>query len=74
MFHLRPVRYLKLPILRNRTSSFLLGESDFDLFGPGSAGLPPPEEMTRSDIDGRNEINDSLRIDALQNFPVGGNR
>jgi uncharacterized protein (DUF1499 family) len=45
--------YLKLPVLRNRRSSLFFGESDFDTFGPGSAALGPPAEMTMSELEGR---------------------
>ena len=39
--------YLKVPVLRNRRRTFFFAESDaLDGFGPGSAALGPPEEMS----------------------------
>lgn len=48
----KQLRYLKLPVLRNRKQSLLFVESDYDSFGPGSASLRPPSEMRLSDLDG----------------------
>ena len=43
----KAMRYLKVPVLRNRKRTFFFAESDaFDSFGPGSAALGPPEEMS----------------------------
>eukprot|EP00546_Thalassionema_frauenfeldii_P008236 CAMPEP_0178914986 /NCGR_PEP_ID=MMETSP0786-20121207/11754_1 /TAXON_ID=186022 /ORGANISM="Thalassionema frauenfeldii, Strain CCMP 1798" /LENGTH=257 /DNA_ID=CAMNT_0020588003 /DNA_START=112 /DNA_END=886 /DNA_ORIENTATION=- len=64
--------YLKLPVLRNRKRTLLFGESDLDTFGPGSAALGPPEEMTTGELEGidRN-VDPKLKIDMLQQFPRG---
>ena len=65
--------YLKLPVLRNRRRTFVFGESNLDTFGPGSAALGPPAEMTTGDIDGIDrDINSKLNIDILQQFPRPG--
>jgi hypothetical protein len=45
--------YLKLPVLRNRRRTLFFGESDLDTFGPGSAALGPPAEMTTGELEGR---------------------
>lgn len=43
----KAMRYLKVPVLRNRKRTFFFAESDgLDGFGPGSAALGPPEEMS----------------------------
>ena len=45
------LRYLKIPVLRNRSRSLFVGESDFDSFGPGSAMLGRrcgPQDQYRS--------------------------
>lgn len=64
--------YLKLPVLRNRKRTLLFGESDLDTFGPGSAALGPPAEMTTGELEGidRN-VDPKLKIDMLQQFPRG---
>ena len=47
----KSLRYLKVPVLRNRKRSFFFVESDeFDGFGPGSNALGPPEEMSPGDL------------------------
>jgi hypothetical protein len=62
--------YLKLPILRNRRRTFIFGESGLDSFGPGSAALGPPAEMTTGELDGIDrDVNPNLKIDLLQQFP-----
>jgi hypothetical protein len=44
----KALRYTKVPVLRNRKRTLFFVESDdFDAFGPGSAALGPPEEMSR---------------------------
>lgn len=45
--------YQKLPVLRNRKQAFFFGESELDSFGPGSAALGPPAEMSRNQLEGR---------------------
>ena len=66
--------YLKLPVLRNRRRTFVFGESELDTFGPGSAALGPPAEMTTGDLAGIDRvINPKLKIDLLQQFPRPGN-
>jgi uncharacterized protein (DUF1499 family) len=49
----KELQWLKLPILRNRQRAFFFIESDqFDTFGPQSAALGPPEEMSINTING----------------------
>jgi Protein of unknown function (DUF1499) len=48
--------FLKLPVLRNRKRSLFFVESDFDTFGPGSAMLGPPAEMSAGDFQGRQDM------------------
>jgi uncharacterized protein (DUF1499 family) len=62
--------YLKLPVLRNRRRTFMVGESELDTFGPGSAALGPPAEMTTGELEGIDrDVNPNLKIDLLQKFP-----
>ena len=68
----KEMRYTKLPVLRNRKRALFFVESDFDTFGPGSASLGPPAEMTTGELEGRQDVDPRLKIDALQNFPIGG--
>jgi hypothetical protein len=65
----KELRYQKLPVLRNRKRTFFFGESEFDTFGPGSASLGPPAEMTTGELEGRQDIDPKLKIDLLQGFP-----
>jgi len=51
------LKYTKLPVLRNRQRKLLFGESEFDTFGPGSASLGPPAEMTTGELEGRQSSN-----------------
>ena len=62
--------YLKLPVLRNRKRTLFVVESDLDTFGPGSAALGPPAEMKTGELDGRQDVDPSLKIDLLQQFPT----
>lgn len=62
-------RYQKLPVLRNRRRALFFGESDLDTFGPGSASLGPPAEMTTGELNGRQDVDPKLKIDLLQGFP-----
>lgn len=66
----KELRYLKLPVLRNRKRTLLFVESDLDTFGPGSAALGPPAEMTTGELEGRQDVDPKLKIDLLQNFPT----
>ena len=69
----KKLRYTKIPVLRNRKRSFFFGESDLDTFGPGSAALGPPAEMTDGEIEGRLEVdpNRDSKIDLTQSlFPM----
>ncbi len=50
----RELKWLKLPILRNRQRALFFVESGFDTFGPQSAALGPPEEMKINDLYHRN--------------------
>ena len=68
----KQLRFLKIPVLRNRSRSLIFGESGFDTFGPGSAMLGPPAEMSRSEMDsgrGSAAIDPKLKIDLVQKFP-----
>ena len=44
-------RYFKMPVLRNRRRSLILGEPQFDTFGPGPASLGPRAEKSSGEID-----------------------
>ena len=67
----KELRYLKLPVLRNRKRSLFFVESDLDQFGPGSASLGPPAEMKTGELDGRfsDNVDPKMKIDAVQQFP-----
>lgn len=65
----KELRYLKLPVLRNRKRSLFFVESDLDSFGPGSAALGPPAEMRTGELEGRQDVDPKLKIDLLQQFP-----
>lgn len=68
----KQLRYLKVPVLRNRKRSLFFVESDLDSFGPGSAALGPPAEMRTGEIEGRfsDNVDPRLRIDQVQMFPI----
>jgi len=68
----KELRYTKIPVLRNRKRAFFFAESDLDSFGPGSAALGPPAEMTTGELEGRQDVDPRMKIDLLQNFPLGG--
>jgi hypothetical protein len=51
----KDLRYLKLPVLRNRRRSLFFLESELDAFGPGSASLGSPAEMKAGELEGRRE-------------------
>ncbi|KAL3786536.1 hypothetical protein HJC23_006786 [Cyclotella cryptica] len=82
----KALRYLKVPVLRNRKRTFFFVESDgLDEFGPGSAALGPPEEMSPGDLQpsgksiGRTrrlseEVDPRLRIDWVESFPFNDRR
>lgn len=67
----KELRYLKIPVLRNRKRSLFFVESGLDQFGPGSASLGPPAEMKEGEITGRlsDSVDPRLKIDAVQQFP-----
>jgi hypothetical protein len=66
----KELRYLKVPVLRNRRRSLFFVEADgLDSFGPGSAALGPPTEMTTGELEGRHDVDPQLKIDFLQQFP-----
>jgi hypothetical protein len=67
----KELRYLKIPVLRNRKRSLFFVESDLDTFGPGSAALGPPSEMRTGDLEGRQDVDPRLKIDLMQRFPFG---
>ena len=78
--------YLKIPVLRNRRRAFFFAESDaLDGFGPTSAALGPPEEMSPGEMvldgamrggfkimggRGSEDVDPKLRIDWVEQFPV----
>jgi hypothetical protein len=68
----KQLRYTKLPVLRNRKRALFFVESDWDTFGPGSASLGPPAEMTTGELEGRgsDDVDPNLKIDILQKFPM----
>jgi hypothetical protein len=66
----KELRYLKLPVLRNRKRSLFFVESDLDTFGPGSAALGPPAEMRTGELENRQDVDPKLKIDWLQQFPL----
>lgn len=71
----KELRYERLPVLRNRKRSLFFVESDLDSFGPGSAALGPPAEMRAGEVDGgrlSDNVDPKLKIDLLQQFPLGG--
>ena len=67
----KELRYLKIPVLRNRKRSLFFVESDLDRFGPGSASLGPPAELKSGEISGRlsDDVDPRLKIDTVQQFP-----
>jgi len=81
----KSLRYLKVPVLRNRKRSFFFVESDnFDGFGPGSNALGPPEEMSPGELGvvdgvkgvrtrrGSDDVDPWMKIDFVQEFPFKG--
>lgn len=66
----KELRYLKLPVLRNRKRALFFAESDFDTFGPGSASLGPPAEMSTGELEGRQDVDPKLKIDLMESFPM----
>jgi len=68
----KELRFTKIPVLRNRKRLLFFAETDFDSFGPGSASLGPPAEMTTGELEGRQDVDPRMKIDPLQNFPIGG--
>lgn len=67
----KELRFLKVPVLRNRKRSLFFVESDLDTFGPGSAALGPPAEMKTGELEGRQDVDPRLKIDLIQQFPLG---
>ena len=80
----KSLQYLKVPVLRNRKRTFFFVESDaLDAFGPGSAMLGPPEEMTPGELGdgagggrgrtppqrGSDNVDPNLKIDLVESFP-----
>ena len=73
--------YTKIPVLRNRQRTFFFAESDeLDGFGPGSAALGPPEEMSSGEIysgrtaRGSDNVDPKFKIDWSESFPISGSR
>jgi hypothetical protein len=79
----KALRYGKVPVLRNRKRALFFVESDaFDGFGPGSAMLGPPEEMSPGEMEsygggggirrtrrGSDDVDSKTRIDWVESFP-----
>lgn len=67
----KELKFLKVPVLRNRKRSLFFVESDLDTFGPGSAALGPPAEMKTGELEGRgsDDVDPKLKIDFVQQFP-----
>lgn len=65
----KELRFLKLPVLRNRQRSLFFVESDYDSFGPGSAALGPPAELSTGELEGRQDVDPRIKIDLLEQFP-----
>ena len=77
----KALKYTKVPVLRNRKRTFFFVESDeLDGFGPGSAMLGPPEEMSPGELNadggmggrtsrGSDNVDPKLGIDLVQSFP-----
>lgn len=70
----KKLRYLKVPVLRNRRRSLFFVESDLDTFGPGSAALGPPAELRTGELEGRQDVDPRRKTDVLQLFPYGVNK
>lgn len=86
----KSLRYLKVPVLRNRKRTWIFVESDdLDSFGPGfSEALGPPAEMkpgemgeeSRDKRRGREtrrlseDVDPQLKIDLVESFPFGSSR
>lgn len=70
----KELRFLKVPVLRNRKRSLLFVESDLDRFGPGSAALGPPAEMRTGEMEGHEAVDPKLKIDITQQFPFSTSR
>lgn len=69
----KQLRYTKIPVLRNRKRTLFFVESELDTFGPGyNPSLGPPAEMTTGELEGRQDVDPRMKIDTLQNFPLGG--
>jgi hypothetical protein len=66
----KELRYLKLPVLRNRKRSLFFVESDLDTFGPGSGALGSPAEMRTGELENRQDVDPKLKLDWLQQFPL----
>jgi len=64
--------FTKIPVPRNRKRLLFFAETEFDSFGPGSASLGPPAEITTGELEDRQDVDAKMKIDALQNFPIGG--
>ena len=78
----KALKYTKVPVLRNRKRTFFFVESDeLDGFGPGSAMLGPPEEMSPGELNedggggmgrtsrGSDNVDPKLGIDLVESFP-----
>jgi hypothetical protein len=64
----KEMRYLKVPVLRNRKRTLFFFESDMDTFGPGSANLGSPVERNTREFDEQTFPN--FKIDLMQQFPT----
>ena len=65
----KELKFLKVPVIRNRQRTLLFFESDLDTFGPGSAALGSPGDMNARDFDSEKTY-PKYKMDATQQFPV----
>ena len=63
----KEMRYLKVPVLRNRKRSLIFFESDLDTFGPGSATLGSPAERNTREFNEQTFPN--FKMDLTEQFP-----
>lgn len=65
----KELKYLKVPVIRNRQRTLLFFESDLDTFGPGSAALGSPAGLSAQDFDS-DRMYPKFKLDATQQFPM----
>ena len=64
----KEMRYLKVPVLRNRKRALFFFESELDTFGPGSATLGSPVERNTREFD--EQTFPHFKMDLMQQFPT----